>query len=94
MKDYKTPAEQRAKMTAYYYKNRERILEYQRQQREKELQNKSKRYSNLIEMYQDWNLYIEQRLQSQKRLSKWIRRSMELQYLRNEETINRLKNQK
>lgn len=94
MREYKTPAEQRAKMTAYYHANRERILEYQRQQREKELQNKSKRYSNLIEMYQDWNLYIEQRLQSQKRLSKWIRRSMELQYLRNEETINRLKNQK
>jgi hypothetical protein len=88
MKNYKTPAEQRAKMTAYYYKNRERILEYQLQQREKEQQHKLKQYSNLIEMYESWNYYILERLQSPKKLPKWIRRGMELQWLRNKQILN------
>lgn len=88
MKNYKTPAEQRAKMTAYYYKNRERILEYQRQQRLKEKQKQKTQYSNTIEMYKAWNDYILQRLESSKKLPKWIRRGMELQWLRNKQMLN------
>lgn len=85
-KNYKTPAEQRAKMTAYYYKNRERILEYQRQQREKQKQ--KTQYSNTIEMYKAWNDYILQRLHSPTKLKAWIRRGMELQWLRNKQILN------
>ena len=87
-KNYKTPAEQRAKMTAYYYKNRERILEYQRQQREIEKQKQKTQYSNTIEMYKAWNDYILERLQSPKKLKAWIRRGMELQWLRNKQMLN------
>ena len=90
MKEYKTAYEHRERMKAYYHANKERILEYKRQQREKELQHKNKKYSNLIEMYKDWNDYILQRLQSPKRLKAWIRRGMELQWLRNKQMLNEL----
>jgi hypothetical protein len=87
MKNYKTPEIQREKMLKYYYQNRERILEYQRQQREKEQKQKTQ-YSNLIEMYKAWNDYILERLQSPKKLKAWIRRGMELQWLRNKQMLN------
>lgn len=90
MKEYKTAYEHRERMKAYYHANKERILEYKRQQREKELQHKSKRYSNLIEMYEDWNLYIIERLQSPKRLPKWMRRAMILQIQQNNDRINEI----
>lgn len=85
-KNYKTPEIQREKMLSYYYKNRERILEYQRQQREKQKQ--KTQYSNTVEMYKAWNDYILERLQSPKKLPKWIRRGMELQWLRNKQMLN------
>lgn len=87
-KSYKTPEIQREKMLKYYYQNRERILEYQRQQREKEKQKQKTQYSNIVEMYKAWNDYILERLQSPKKLPKWIRRGMELQWLRNKQMLN------
>lgn len=90
MKEYKTNEAQREKMLHYYYQNRERLLEYQRQQRLKEKQKQSKHYDNLIEMYEDWNLYILERLQSQKKLPKWIRRAMVLQVIQNNNRLNQL----
>lgn len=89
-KNYKTPEIQREKMLNYYYKNRERILEYKRQQREREREKEKVQYSNTIEMYKAWNDYILQRLQSPKRLKAWIRRGMELQWLRNKQMLNEL----
>ena len=87
-KNYKTSEIQREKMLKYYYQHRQQILERQKQQREKEQQHKLKQYSNLIEMYESWNDYILERLQSPKKLPKWIRRGMELQWLRNKQILN------
>ena len=89
MKDYKTPAEQRARMNAYYYQHRQQILERQKQQREKEQQHKLKQYSNLIEMYESWNLELIQNLQT-KKIPLWIRKGMILQIQQNNDRINQL----
>ena len=93
MREYKTPAEQRARMTAYYYKNKERILEYKRQQREKELQHKSKHYPNLIEMYQDWSLSLIEKLQTKKH-PKWIQRGILHMIMQLDDRINEMETNK
>lgn len=93
---YKTTAKQRAKMLQHYYDNRERLLEYQRKyrQEQKERQANEKHFDTPQEFYQDWNEYILKRLNSPKKLPKWIKVGLELQWLRNQQTLNELNNQK
>ena len=87
-KDYRTSAEQRAKMVAYYWQNRERLLEYQRKYKEEQKARDEKVFETYEDMIADWNEYILKRLNSPKKLPKWIRRGMELQYLLNLNKIN------
>lgn len=85
-KNYKTSEEQRAKMLAYYYKNRERLLEYQRQIRLKQQQ--SVQHETLLSMYYDWQEYILKKLKT--KLPKWIRVGLEHQWLNNQNKIREL----
>ena len=89
MKEYKTAYEHRERMKAYYHANKERILEYKRQQREKELQHKSKHYPNLIEMYQDWSLSLIEKLENEKH-PKWIRRGILHMIMQLDDRLNEL----
>lgn len=86
-KNYKTSEEQRAKMLAYYYKNRERLLEYQRQIRLKQ-QQQSVQHETLLSMYYDWQEYILKKLKT--KLPKWIRVGLEHQWLNNQNKIREL----
>ena len=99
MKNYKTTEEQRERMLAYYYSHREQILSEKRKQRTKERQHKKEEKqrlkqhqynSRLIEMYESWNLYILERLQSPNKLPNWIRRMMILQVIQNNNRINEI----
>ena len=90
MKNYKTTEEQRERMLSYYYSHREQILEEKRKQRTKERQHKKEEKqrlkqhqynSRLIQMYESWNLYIIERLESPKKLPNWMRRMMILQVI-------------
>ena len=96
MKNYKTTEEQRERMLSYYYSHREQILEEKRKQRTKERQHKKEEKqrlkqhqynSRLIEMYESWNLYLIERLQT-KKIPKWIQRGMILQIMQNNDRIN------
>ena len=93
-KNYRTSAEQRAKMVAYYWQNRERLLEYQRRYKEEQKARDEKVFATPQEFYEDWQEYILKRLNSPKKLPKWIKIGMELQWLRNQQTLNELNNQK
>lgn len=88
MKDYKTPEKIREANLAYYYKNKERLLEYQRKYREEQKARDEKVFETYEDMIADWNEYILKRLNSPKKLPKWIRRGMEIQYLLNLNKIN------
>lgn len=88
MKDYRTPEKIREANLAYYYKNKERLLEYQRQYRQQQKERDEKVFETYEDMIKDWNEYILKRLNSPKKLPKWIRRGMELQYLLNLNKIN------
>ena len=99
MKNYKTTEEQRERMLSYYYSHREQILPEKRKQRTKERQHKKEEKqrlkqhqynSRLIQMYESWNLYIIERLESPKKLPNWMRRMMILQVIHNNDRINQL----
>lgn len=98
MKEHKTSEEQRERMLSYYYSHREEILEQKRKERVKERQHKQeqmeriKRHkynSRLIQMYESWNLYILERLETNK-IPKWVQRGMILQIQHNNDMINLL----
>lgn len=99
MKSYKTTEEQRERMLSYYYSHRQQILEEKRKQRAKERQHKKEEQqrlkqhqynSRLTQMYESWNLYILERLESPKKLPNWIQRGMILQIMQNNNTLNQL----
>ena len=101
--DYKCSEEQRAKMTAYYYSHKQQILEQRRKERviirqhKKEEQQRLKQHqynSRLIEMYESWNIYILERLQSPNKLPNWIQKMMINQVIQNNNRINEMENQK
>lgn len=85
-KNYKSTEEQRQIAKEYYWAHREEILEKQRALNK----HSNAKHNTLIEFYQDWNLYIIERLQSPKRLPKWIKHFMILQIQRNNDRINQL----
>ena len=91
-KDYKTPAEQRAKMVAYYWQNRERLLEYQRKYKEEQKARDEKVFATPQEFYEDWQEYILKKLKT--KLPKWIKVGMEHQWLQNQQRLYELNNQK
>ena len=99
MKEHKTTEEQRERMLAYYYSHRQHILEQKRKERAKERQHKQEEKqrlkqhqynSRLIQMYESWNLYILERLQSPKKLPNWMKHFMTLQVIQNNDRINQL----
>lgn len=99
MKEHKTTEEQRERMLSYYYSHREQILEQKRKERAKERQHKQEEKqrlkqhqcnSRLIQMYESWNLYILERLQSPKKLPNWMKHFMTLQVIQNNDRINQL----
>lgn len=103
MKEHKTTEEQRERMLAYYYSHRQQILEQKRKERAKERQHKQEEKqrlkqnqynSRLIQMYESWNLYILERLQSPKKLPNWMRKMMINQVIQNNNRINEMQNQK
>lgn len=71
MKHYRTPAEQRAKMVAYYWQNRERLLEYQRKCRQDQKERDKKVFATPQEFYEDWCLSLIEKLET-KKLPRWI----------------------
>lgn len=87
---YKCSEEQREKMRNYYWTHRQQILQKQRQQ----YVHKNKKHDNLEEFYEDWNLYILERLQSPKKLPNWMRKMMINQVIQNNNRINEMENQK
>lgn len=87
---YKSSEEQREKMRNYYWTHRQQILQKQRQQ----YVHKNKKHDNLEEMYESWNLYILERLQSPKKLPNWIQKMMINQVIQNNNRINEMENQK
>lgn len=70
-KDYRTSAEQRAKMVAYYWQNRERLLEYQRKYKEEQKERDEKVFATPQEFYEDWCLSLIKKLET-KKLPRWI----------------------
>lgn len=99
MKEHKTSEEQRERMLLYYYSHREQILEQKRKERAKERQHKQEEKqrlkqhqynSRLIQMYESWNLYILERLQSPKKLPNWMKHFMTLQVMQNNDRINEM----
>lgn len=99
MREHKTSEEQRERMLSYYYSHREQILEQKRKERAKERQHKKEEQqrlkqhqynSRLIQMYESWNLYILERLQSNPPLPKWMKHFMTLQVIQNNDRINQL----
>lgn len=71
MKDYKTPEKIREANLAYYYKNKERLLEYQRKYREEQKARDEKVFETPQEFYEDWCLSLIKKLET-KKLPRWI----------------------
>lgn len=91
-KDYRTSAEQRAKMVAYYWQNRERLLEYQRKYKEEQKARDEKVFATPQEFYEDWQEYILKKLKT--KLPNWIKVGLEHQWLQNQQRLYELNNQK
>lgn len=89
-KDYRTSAEQRAKMVAYYWQNRERLLEYQRKYKEEQKARDEKVFATPQEFYEDWQEYILKKLKT--KLPDWIRVGLEHQWLQNKQRLYELNN--
>lgn len=70
-KDYKTPEKIREANLAYYYKNKERLLEYQRKYREEQKARDEKVFETPQEFYEDWCLSLIKKLET-KKLPRWI----------------------
>lgn len=97
--NYKCSEEQRERMLSYYYSHKQQILEQRRKERAKERQHKKEEQqrlkqhqynSRLIQMYESWNLYILERLQSNPTLPQWMKHLMTLQVIQNNDRINQL----
>lgn len=90
MKDYRTPEKIREANLAYYYKNKERLLEYQRKYREEQKQRDEKVFATPQEFYEDWQEYILKKLKT--KLPDWIRVGLEHQWLQNKQRLYELNN--